>query len=337
MAVPTNTSLTYTAVGNREDLSDTIYDISPTETPVASRLARVSASNTTHTWQMDSLAAVDVSGAVEGDDHSGLDMSPTLKLSNYTQIFRRDIVVSGTQRAMDPAGRADELDYQTLKRGKEMKRNIEAAFTRNNVASPGGATTGRTFASMETWMGSTSAQGIQYPYVSKDDSTTPAATSPGVATATGFATTAPTDRGAGDDTVVLEADLKSVVKQAWDNGGNPRLVVAGSVNKQNISGFSGIAQIQHNVTGTDAAIITGAADIYKSDFGAHAIVPSRFNRPETILVVDEDMWANAELRPMQTTPIAKTGDSDKVMLLTEITLECRNPFASGKIADTKIT
>lgn len=331
MAAPTNTYKTYTAVGVRENLSDMIYDISPTETPFCSRLARTKAAATTHTWQTDVLAAASGTGAVEGDDHSGAAITPTLKLSNYTQIFRKDVVVSGTMQAVNTAGRADELDYQVMRAGKELKRNIETAYTQTNEASAGGATTARQAAGVECWIGSLSAQGIDYAYVSKDDSTVPASTSPGVQTATGFASVAPTAMGAGDDTAVLEADLKSVVKQAWDNGGDPRLIICGSFNKQQLSGFTGIATIQHNVSSTDAAIITGAADVYRSDFGAHTIVPDRFSSASSILVLDMNMWANAELRPMKTVPIAKTGDSDKVMLLTEATLVCRNPWASGKI------
>lgn len=48
---------TYTAVGNREDLSDIITNISPTETPLYSMFGKATAKATYHEWIEDSLAA----------------------------------------------------------------------------------------------------------------------------------------------------------------------------------------------------------------------------------------------------------------------------------------
>jgi len=330
MAAPTNTFTSYSSVGTREDLSDVIYDISPVETPVVSAIGRGKASNTKHEWQMDNLSDATNTGALEGDDHSGEAIVPTQRLANYCQIFRKDIVVSGTQRAVDTAGRADELEYQIIKKGKEMKRDIEKAILGPYAATVGATGSARMLAGMESWLGSASVNGLNYNHVSKQSSAT-AATTPGFVSSTGLVTDAPTDATA--QGAITEADLKSVIKQAWDNGGDPRMVVVGSSNKQTISGFSGIAQLQHTVSGTDAAIITGAADVYKSDFGAHRIVPTRQTRDQTVMVLDTDQWGIDELRPMQTVEVAKTGDSDKRMFLTEMTLRCNNPFANGKVAD----
>lgn len=48
MAVPTNTVQTYGVVGIREDLSNLIYDVSPTETPFVSAIGRTKATQTKH-------------------------------------------------------------------------------------------------------------------------------------------------------------------------------------------------------------------------------------------------------------------------------------------------
>jgi hypothetical protein len=331
MALPTAAWVTYSAVGIREDLSDVIYDISPTETPFVSNLPRVNASNTLHDWQMDNLAAANTANAaLEGDDHSGAALTPTQKLRNYTQIFRKDIVVTGTMRAVNPAGRADELDYHTARTGKELKRDIEAVFLEAHSATAGSAATGRGLVGVKAWLGSASTNGIQYPYANAGTSTT-GATTPGFASATGLVTTAPTAASSGGTPTV--ANLNSVIRQAWTNGGDPRTVMCGPFNKTVISGFTGIATLQRDVNGLKQGVIVGAADVYVSDFGVHTIVPNRFAREDTIYVLDMEYWANAELRPMMTVPIAKTGDSDKIMMLSETTLECRNPFASGKVAD----
>lgn len=51
----------YQAVGAREDLSDVIYNISPTETPFLNSVGKTKATAVYHEWQKDSLAAVNVS------------------------------------------------------------------------------------------------------------------------------------------------------------------------------------------------------------------------------------------------------------------------------------
>ena len=62
---------TYQSIGNREDLSDVIYDISPTDTPLLNTLARGKATAVYHEWQTDSLAAATTANAaVEGADAS---------------------------------------------------------------------------------------------------------------------------------------------------------------------------------------------------------------------------------------------------------------------------
>ncbi len=54
---------------------------------------------------------------------------------------------------------------------------------------------------------------------------------------------------------------------------------------------------------------------------------------DQIYVLDYSYWAVATLRGMETVPLAKTGDSDRAMLICELTLEARNEKASGKVAD----
>ena len=115
MAQPADTFSTYDSVGNREDLADIIYDISPTETPFLSAIPKVSASATYHEWQTDSLAAAASNAVIEGDDATTTAATPSVRLGNYCQISDKVPRVTGTQRVIDKAGRGDELDYQVMK------------------------------------------------------------------------------------------------------------------------------------------------------------------------------------------------------------------------------
>lgn len=321
MSLPTNTFSSYDAIGNREDLENMIFDISPMETPFVSRAEKVKATAVFHEWQTDALAAAAANKQLEGDDATGNTLSATTRYGNYCQISRKVVVVSGTQRAVNTAGRRDEYSYQVAKAGKELKRDMEFALTQNQASDNGSEATARSLGSVESWLFSVSGNVV--------DGTggTTAAYSSGVS--------APTDASSTNTITFTEARLKSVIKSCWTDGGDPGVIMVGPFNKQTASGFTGIATLYRDANGNKQASVVGAADLYISDFGEHRIVPNRFSRDRTALVLDMDYWAVASLRSMQVIPIAKTGDADKAELLTEYTLVARNPNASGKIADLK--
>ena len=140
MATVTGTTSTFSAVGEREDLTDVIWDISPTDTPFQSSSARVQATGVTHEWQTDALAAAAANAQLEGDDVAFTTQAATTRLNNKCQISRKQVVVSGTLRAVDVAGRDDELAYQIAKVGREIRRDIELTLTQNQASSAGSVT-----------------------------------------------------------------------------------------------------------------------------------------------------------------------------------------------------
>ena len=128
MAAPTMAFQTYQAVGNREDLEDVIYSISPTETPFMTMASRVEATAVNHEWQTDALSDAATNAQIEGDDASGGTAVPTSRMGMYTQIASKYAVVTDTQQAVDKAGRASEMSYQVAKRLGELKRNHSCAL-----------------------------------------------------------------------------------------------------------------------------------------------------------------------------------------------------------------
>lgn len=313
MAQPTNTYSSYDAVGNREDLSDVIYDISPTATPFMSAIAKVSATATNHEWQTDSLAAASATNAViEGDEATTDASAATTRLGNQTQISDKVARVTGTQRANDSAGRADEMDYQVMKRSKELKRDIESSLLANNAKVVGNDTTARELAGVEAWIATNTSAGT------------------GGVDPTGDGTDARTD---GTQRAFAESDLKNVLAACADEGGEPDLIMVGSFNKQALSAFSGNAT---RVTDGDQNSLNTAIHIYVSDFGQLEVVYDRFQRDRSALVIDSSMWAMATLRDFSSYDLAKTGDTDRKQILCEYTLEARNEKANGIIADLTV-
>ena len=160
MTQPTNTFDSYDAIGNREDLSDIIYNISPTETPFMTLAQKGRATNTLHEWQTDSLAAASTSNAaIEGDDASGGALTATTRVNNRTQISQKTVVVSNTQNAINTAGRAQELAYQKVKASQELKRDMEAILTGNQASVTGDSTTARKLRSLEAWYSTNTSRG----------------------------------------------------------------------------------------------------------------------------------------------------------------------------------
>lgn len=319
MAAPSGTYQTYQAIGNREDLENMIYDISPLDTPVMSMIGRTNASNTLHEWQTDVLDAAAANRQVEGDDATINTAVPTVRLNNYCQISRKVISVSGTEiDGMNPAGRKNELSYQIAKRSKEIKRDIEFAITQNQASSAGSATVPRSSAGMESWL-----SGNRTSVGQGTSQTTPGFSGGTVASPTDSTVTG----------TLNEAALKFVLQTCWTAGGEPDVVIVGPTTKQKMSGFTGIATQYRENSGVKQATILAAAAVYVSDFGEVRIEPDRFSRDRTALVLDTDYWSIAYLRSFRQFELAKTGDSEKREMLAEYTLVARNQNSSGKISD----
>ena len=310
MAQPTNTFDTYDSVGEREDLSDVIYSISPTDTPFLSSAAKTKATAVLHEWQTDALAAAVTNNAVIEGDEATLDASvATTRLSNSSQIMDKTVVITGTQESVDKAGRASEIAYQIAKKAKELKRDMESTLTSNNLEVTGGSGTARQLGALGSWV------------VTNDDLASDGASGAGAGNA---AHTNGTQRA------FTESQLKSAIKSIWNAGGNPTMIIVGPFNKQKLSGFTGNST--RFDAGADATLYT-SVDVYASDFGQLQVVPNRFSRDRDAYILDMDYWGVAFLRDFTMHELSKTGDSEKRQLLVEATLESRNEAASGSVMD----
>lgn len=309
MALQTGTFTTYSQIGIREELADVIYDITPVDVPFVSSVEQETVANTLFEWQIQSLNAVSKTGALDGDDAPQDTSNPTTLVNNRTHIRTRDARVSGTARAMDTAGRADELDYQILMRGQELKRDMEAIACDNNAKVAGNSTTARETAGIVSWI-ATNTDG--------------AAADP-----TGDGSDAATD---GTQRAFTEDQLKTVLRECFDSGGMPDTIMAGPFNRQILSSFSAG---RTNVQKAEDATLHATFDVYESDFGQLRIIPNRFQRARDVLVLQMDMWSLCFLpgRNMETFDIAKTGDSDARQIVVEFGVKAKNEAANGIVRD----
>jgi len=323
MAVASATTTRFEQIGEREQLTNKIYNLAPMKTPFMTAVGRgPAATNTKVEWQTDDLADAAENAALEGDTASYVTAAATVRLANHTQIFTKSVEVSGTAQALSTAGRRNELLYQVDKRTKEIKRDMEFAITQNRASTAGSRATARTLAGFEAWIETNSSRGT--------------GGADGGYTTTGIVAAA-TDASSTNVRTFTESLLKASIKSIWDaTGDHAPLVIVGSFNKQQASGFSGIAtQYQDfgNAKSSKNIAILGAADMYVSDFGVHKIVPDHFSRGRTALLVSPDHWEMRYLRPFKITQLAKVGDSDRRQLIAEATLISKNEKSSGVVAD----
>jgi len=307
---------TYSTTGIREDLSDIIYNISPTDTPFLSSIGKTKATNTSYQWQTDTLTAVAANAKVEGASISYPTLTSSTKLTNYTQISSKACQVSGTDDAVNLAGRNTEIAYQVAKAAKELKRDMENALLSNVAAATGDATTARALGGVVTWMTSNVSAGTG-----------------------GSGAGSGAIRSDGTQRAFTETLLRATLKTTWDSGGNPDTIMLNGFNKQKLSFFTGGATRFDKAE--DRRLMT-SIDVYESDFGTMKVVPNRWirkanstsaKRGQDVLLLEMDMWAVPFLRDFKLEDPARTADADQRFLVVEYTLESKNQAASGLVTD----
>src|SRR6056300_338284 len=317
MAQPSNTFDSYDAVGIREDLRDVIYNISPEETPFLSKCKKSKATNTYHEWQTDTLRSSAANAHIEGDATTAEARTATTRLGNYTQIFKNAVVIPDTDEGLDKAGRAKEMAYQMLKVAKEQKLDIEKALFANNARVAGNSTTARELAGAPAWM------------ITNTDFGANEGADP-----TGDGTDARTDETTAL-TAFSQTKFDGVMQSIWEQGGNPDVVYLSAFQMNKALGFTGMnnqrSTIGASVGGTNSVV--NAMDVYVTPWGTVEFMPTRENRSRDVFVMQSDMWKVGVLRPTKNTELARTGDSTRRQVITELTLVCKNEKASGIIAD----
>jgi len=318
MAQPTNTFDSYAAIGNKEDLQDKIYMVSPEKTPVVSSIRRFTATQRLHEWQRDSLATPDKDNAViEGDDRTGTALTATSRVANTVQLFDKVAVVSATQEKTKSAGRGSEMKYQISKKMVELKRDIEAMVLSDNVAVAGNSTTARKSAGLGAMVYTNISHG--------GAGATPAHTS-------GLATTAQT---AGTNRAFTETLLKTVLQSTYTASGEfPSLISLTPSHKGTFSAFAGIAVNRYQVAKGKQGVIVGGADVYMSDFGELTAVPNYVQataNATTAFVLNPEYMGIAYLGGFKSEPLAKTGHTEKELVSAEACLVVTSETAQAAI------
>ena len=324
MSVPANTYQTYPQTNIREDLSNLIFNVDPFKTPLLNMAKKNRATQGNHEWDTDSLAAQNLNNAqVEGDDPAAQQLTPTARMGNYVQTSNKVVQLSGKSQAVIAAGGSNKMGYQLLKKSKELKRDIEGILTYNSAKNAGSSAVASTMGGLPCWL---------YTNTTFQTGGSPSGANPGL-NANGWTDGSQTRTYNSATVTVTEAMVISTLEKIFTaSGESPEYALVSPTNKTNISKFTGPGTRFINV---EDKVLKTAVDVYESDFGDVKIVPDIFlAHSGDIFFINPDYIRVAYLRPFQTTPLAKTGDSDKKMLLVDYTLEVGNEHAHGAIYDT---
>jgi hypothetical protein len=327
MAQVANTYESYDAVGNREELADKIYQITPEETPFLSLIGRKPVSSTHPEWQTDTLASPDTANnQPEGNDWTYAAITPTTRVGNYTQISDKRIIISRTQDKTSKAGRKSELAREVAKKGVELRIDMEAIVLGNqaSLAGSGNGATNRKLGAFRAWL-------------SSNDDLGATGSSGGFNSSTSVVDAATN----GTQRAFTKDILDAVILSTYNAGGNPNTLMVSPYVKtvfSRIMDDANVVPLRKELKKGQATIVA-AADMYQSDFGLIAVVPNRqmaragATVARNAFLVDPKMVSLGVFDDIQLVKPAKTGDAEKRVLVTEYTLLVSNQAAHGVAAD----
>jgi hypothetical protein len=318
MAAITNVYTTSSAIGLREDLTDSIHRVDVEDTPFMGMAGTAKSRAVIHEWQTRALNAVDTSNAKpEGQTTSRAASTNNVRVSNICQIAEKNATVSGTLEAVDKAGRNEEMALQMADRTIELRKDMEYALLSNTAYATNATVDGesgcRTLRGLEAWLRTNTDRGGGAGADPDDPGST-------------LGTTA-TD---GDQREFTEELFLNTLQQCYESGGNVSVALMGAYNKRVASGFVGRSASTVNVGENK---IRQAASLYDSDFGVIRLVPHRYMRSRNCFLLDPENVKVAYLRKFVRFPLSKTGDGDTRVILSEFTLEVCNEKAHGIVAD----
>jgi hypothetical protein len=307
--VPDNTFKTYESIGNREDLSDVITNISPVDTLFYSQLSEDGAKSVKKEWQTDSLAAAGANAQLEGDTTAATAVTPTVRLNNTLQIQKKQFIVSGTQEAIaksgGAAGRPSELGYQTAKHTKELAKDVEYSFLRG-VQNLGAAGTARQMKGA-----------LNFTITNLDKAGDAVLNADGTVTG-------------GTPRALDETLIQTTRQNIFTAGGDPKVVYCGPFQKRQFSSFVGSGNYRRPV---EEAKLTNTVDVYVDDFGMLQIKPHRNMPTDVVFIPDMAFWKKATLRAIKREELAKNGDAVTYHVIGEHTVVAKAENSSGRITN----
>ena len=295
------TYTTYQQVGQAEDVSDLISNITPSDTPFYSSIKSEKVSARIYEWQTDTLTPGGANANVEGADATDIDLTPTTMLSNTVQIFQKTFKISRTSDVVKTYGRAKETAYQLGKKLKEIKSDVEYAMV------------GAAAQAMVVGNDSTTARKFANVWQQIDSTMKFAAAGTGTA-------------------ALAEAKVLEAGQALFKSGGEATILMVKPEDSLKIADFANASGRHREINnGQSDKQIINVVNLYVSPFGEYKVVINRHINTSYALMYDPSMWRTAVLDPFKRELLAKTGDADRHFIVGELGLKHLNPKGSAAI------
>lgn len=323
MAIITNTFTTASGPkGNREELSDVVSRITPEDTPIYSLIGKETADSIFPEWEIDTLAAPGANVQTEGDQYTFSAITPVTRVGNYTQIMRKEWIVSKTQNRVANAGNAEQIKETRLKRGIEIRKDTELAIVSNTASVAGSA---RVFGGLPSWLATNVSRGAS-------------GANGGYNTGTKL-TVAATN---GTQRAFTKTLLDATMQAAYQNGANVKYAVMSPYIKSVFVTFmsdANVAGFRMAVDSSGKRTIVSTADYYDGPFGRIAVVPNRIMAASAgvarnVFLLDDEMLGMKVLRKIADAEnVVTNADADAGVIIGEHTLKVKNEAGLAVTAD----
>lgn len=311
----------------KEDVMNKIWDISKIPLPFTDMVGSGSAKNEYKEWTTDELAAPDLTNAVvDGSDAAGNDTAVGQRVGNHHQISDKVVRVSYRADASDTIGRSKELAYQLMRRQQELRRDVEAIALSNqaSVADNGDTIAGKA-GGLPSWIETNHING----------------TAGGFNSGTGLTVA----RTTGNRQALTETDLRDIVEQAYNQGGDPTklMTIPGIVRKISEYLFSSatVSKIYSDQgKSEEKATALGSVNVFVTDFGTLSLIPNRLqqsyldgaaNTAADIFILDPQYVSLCYMKGYRTDTLAKTGLAENRHMSVDWSLIVNTEKAHGMI------
>lgn len=285
----------------REELSDLIVNIDPTETPFISNIGKEKTASYKSEWIIDTLHAAELNQQAEGATASAHAIGAGTRSYNYITISAKWFDISDVLEAADSAGNLGRISYQTAKVLKELARDME--YNLINEAT-GSATDTYKSRGLKYWQSSTSTNYY------------------------GFS-------GEATSNLLTEDIFLSRQQAVWDQGAKVDFVLAPSAQKRRISSFNGANRLTVNMDSNNKKIVN-LVDFVENDFGVARIYLERHiavddTYYEWMFFLQKDLWKLLQMVPVKVEKLARTGLSQIVQVSTVYSLKCGTEKGNASI------
>ena len=139
--------------------------------------------------------------------------------------------------------------------------------------------------------------------------------------------------GSGTGRALSEAELNGLIQDCYENGGRPDWLL-GSYTQVNKLAQLMSADRTYNDGNKE---FTSQMLVYSSPFGRVMVEGDSQIASDTLAVLQKDMWAIAQLRPVAKKDTPETADAKNGVLIGELTLEARAEKMNGQATGLKTT